>query len=100
MSGSMAGRSADADAEKGRVEATKVKRYRPGQVPEWMKTVEEEPIIPALVARPAATASAVEDAAMRRTGVAAPVIVKRADDPRLRRLAQHETRLGAHLGLF
>jgi microfibrillar-associated protein 1 len=89
MSGSMAGRTADADAAKGRVEATKVKRYRPGQVPDWMKPVEDDPELPAAGGRfaPAPAAAAAEEPA-RRTGVAAPVIVKRADDPRLRRLAE------------
>lgn len=34
--------SADKESEKGRVETTSVKRYRPGQAPEWMRHGEED----------------------------------------------------------
>ena len=36
MSGARAWREASKETEKGRVETAKVKRYRPGKVPEWM----------------------------------------------------------------
>jgi microfibrillar-associated protein 1 len=42
MSGARAWREASKEKEKGRVETTKVKRYRPGRVPEWMAPEEEE----------------------------------------------------------
>lgn len=34
--------TADKESEKGRVETTHVKRYRPGQAPEWMRYGEED----------------------------------------------------------
>jgi len=34
--------TADKESEKGRVETTHVKRYRPGQVPEWMQSGEDD----------------------------------------------------------
>ena len=73
MSGAMAGRSAGADGNKGRVETTKVKRYRPGQVPEWMKSEGEDTELP--FTGKAAVEEPGLDAAVRRTGIAAPVIV-------------------------
>lgn len=42
MSGARAWREASKEGEKGRVQTTKVKRYRPGRVPEWMAPEEEE----------------------------------------------------------
>ncbi|GAB4819558.1 hypothetical protein N2152v2_006604 [Parachlorella kessleri] len=92
MSGALAGRSQAKELNRGRVEATKVRRYWPGKRPDWVKEDEEgqqddddesaededEQQAPA---EPAPEAAAV------RTGIAAPVIVKKADDPRLRRLA-------------
>lgn len=42
MSGALAGRSASVDADKGRVETTKVRRYRPGQKPHWILQTGEE----------------------------------------------------------
>jgi hypothetical protein len=36
MSGARAWQEASKETEKGRVETAKVKRYRPGKVPEWM----------------------------------------------------------------
>ena len=42
MSGARAWREATKESEKGRVETAPVKRYRPGQVPEWMQRGEEE----------------------------------------------------------
>jgi microfibrillar-associated protein 1 len=72
MSGARAARPADDDKEqdKGRVAATKVKRYWPGKAPDWVE----------------GDAAAAGDAL--RTDIAAPVIVKRTDDPRLARLQQ------------
>jgi microfibrillar-associated protein 1 len=68
--------AADVEANKGRVGSTKVKRYWPGRAPEWVDAGQDD----------AAADAAPKERA--RTEVAAPVIVKRADDPRLRRLAQ------------
>ena len=76
MSGrALAGRVPDVEAEKGRVSAAPVQRYWPGKAPEWYKpdeAAEDEE----LAAEPGTTAPA------------PPVVLKRADDPRLRRLAQ------------
>jgi microfibrillar-associated protein 1 len=104
MLGAYVGRTGDApDANKGRVETTKVKRYRPGQQPEWMKTGEEEFELAEAVGQATLEAHAtgtmygcvgtalcasLEPRVVPYTGVAAPVIVKKADDPRLRRLAE------------
>lgn len=72
MSGALAARNADKELEKGRVDKTKVKRYWAGRAPEWVQQQQEdEPVVKERA----------------RTEVAAPVIVKRTDDPRLRRLA-------------
>jgi microfibrillar-associated protein 1 len=89
MSGAAAGRSAGAEGDKGRIEATKVKRYRPGQVPEWMKTEHEDADTIPLALKPTEQKQPEVDdhGAPRRTGIAAPVIVKKTDDPRLARLA-------------
>jgi microfibrillar-associated protein 1 len=90
MSGAAAGRSAGSQGDKGRIEATKVKRYRPGQVPEWMKTDDQDIDILPLARQPTdqKQPEVLEDhASVRRTGIAAPVIVKKSDDPRLARLA-------------
>jgi microfibrillar-associated protein 1 len=73
MSGALAGRHTDKELEKGRVENTRVTRYWPGKKPDWVN--EDDP----------------EEALVRgvqRTAIAAPVIVKKTDDPRLARLAQ------------
>lgn len=72
MSGALAARPTDKESEKGRVDATRVRRYWPGKAPEWAQADDE-----------GTGAAGVERA---RTAIAAPVIVKRADDPRLRRL--------------
>lgn len=42
MSGARAWREATKEQEKGRIETSTVKRYRPGQAPEWMAEDEEE----------------------------------------------------------
>ncbi|GIL49029.1 hypothetical protein Vafri_5515 [Volvox africanus] len=73
MSGALAARTALEEADKGRVDKTRVKRYWPGKAPEWAEQQQLE-----------------EEAPRERvrTEVAAPVIVRRADDPRLARLQQ------------
>lgn len=52
MSGAV-GRGDASDAQKGRVDATKVKRYRPGQAPEWMKSHEDDFELPSAAAKTA-----------------------------------------------
>lgn len=79
MSGAMAARASDVEADKGRVAQTKVSRYRAGQAPKW---AESQDIVDQSIA-----ATAPKERS-RTEGIAAPVIVKKADDPRLRRLAQ------------
>ena len=39
---SFAGRPGDNEVDKGRVAATQVKRYRPGQAPDWIKDEDAE----------------------------------------------------------
>ncbi|KAG2424810.1 hypothetical protein HXX76_014232 [Chlamydomonas incerta] len=75
MSGAFAARTATEEGDKGRVDRTRVKRYWPGKAPEWAEQQEE-----------AEAAAAPRDRV--RTEVSAPVIVRRADDPRLARLQQ------------
>ena len=78
MSGSLAAKASDVEAERGRVSKTKVQRYRAGRAPTWNDSLE-------------AGDQALDASSKERTrteGVAAPVIVRKADDPRLRRLAQ------------
>lgn len=105
------------ELNKGRVEAAKVKRYRPGQAPEWMTTTEDDFELPGAKSKPSepepvragnssskitciATWNITQfnsyqnwsniDHRSTVTGVAAPVIVKKAapiEDPRLARLA-------------
>jgi hypothetical protein len=75
MSGALAARYTDKEFEKGRVERTKVKRYRAGEAPDWADEVAKE----------------AQTHEVRRAHVAAPVIIKKTDDPRLRRLAQSAT---------
>ena len=76
MSGrALAGRVPDVEAEKGRVSAAPVQRYWPGKAPEWYKPDE----------------AAEDDEVVGEPGTSAPalpVVLERADDPRLRRLAQ------------
>ncbi|GFR53049.1 hypothetical protein Agub_g15750 [Astrephomene gubernaculifera] len=72
MSGALAARTALEEGEKGRVDKTRVKRYWPGRAPEWAEQQQEEEAPRERV----------------RTEVAAPVIIRRADDPRLARLQQ------------
>ena len=76
MSGAYAGRQAQDESEKGRVDRTKVGRYWPGRAPKW---AEEQ--------QAGDQAAAAQERV--RTEVTAPVIVRRAgDDPRLARLKQ------------
>ena len=76
MSGrALANRVPDVEAEKGRVSAAPVHRYWPGKAPEWYKPDE----------------AAEDDEVAAEPGTSAPappVVLKRADDARLRRLAQ------------
>ncbi len=84
MSGrALGGRAPDVEQEKGRVAAAPVQRYWPGKAPEWYKPGEEVS----------------DDEAPAEPGTSAPalaVVLKRAEDPRLRRLAQ----ACSHLRLF
>lgn len=73
MAGALAGRHTEKELEKGRVENTRVTRYWPGKAPDWVKEDNAEETLVRGV---------------QRTAIAAPVIVKKADDPRLARLAQ------------
>lgn len=84
MSGSYAARPADKESEKGRVATTKVQRYRAGHIPDWVEAGGDGDQNSA-----ALTGTQVERS--RTEGIAAPVIVRKADDPRLRRLAQRHT---------
>ena len=79
MSGAMAARASDVEADKGRVAQTKVSRYRAGHAPKWAENQD--------VVDQSTVATATKERS-RTEGIAAPVIVRKADDPRLRRLAQ------------
>ena len=63
------------EIERGRGGATQARRYWPGKAPDWVPSDS------------VAEASDEEDEAADRTSIAAPVIVKAKDDPRLARLA-------------
>ncbi|KAL3143239.1 hypothetical protein ABBQ38_002090 [Trebouxia sp. C0009 RCD-2024] len=63
------------DVDRGRGGATQARRYWPGKAPDWVPP------------NSVAEASDEEEEAVDRTSVAAPVIVKAKDDPRLARLA-------------
>lgn len=67
MSGAVAGRAAAVDENKGRVEATKVRRYWPGKRPDWVEQDEDEDeLVPAA---PSGCSEDVEEAeAAQRTG--------------------------------
>ena len=91
----MSGAIPHKEREKGRVETTKVKRYRPGQIPEWMKEEDDGlEIRQKSVSRNEFTGRDLFDRdrpqPLRRTAVAAPVVVKKSEDPRLARLAALE----------
>jgi hypothetical protein len=77
----LAGSATDKEQEKGRVGQAAVKRYWPGKAPDWYNEKEEQP------ESEDEEASGEEEAA-DVTAIAAPVIIKASDDPRLRRLAQ------------
>ncbi|KAL6769975.1 hypothetical protein ACKKBG_A33100 [Auxenochlorella protothecoides x Auxenochlorella symbiontica] len=88
MSGALAARGASEEGNRGRVEATKVRRYWPGKRPDWVGNEEEEDLaVPS-------TAPAAEDepTSVQRTDIAAPVVVLK-EDPRLRRLQQQQAEL-------
>lgn len=66
----------DQELDRGRGGATQARRYWPGKAPDWLPpNTAEEP-------------SDDEEQAVERTSVAAPVIVRAKDDPRLARLAE------------
>ena len=71
MSGAVA-RSQDGDKDKSRVQEVKVKRWRPGQLPDWAKEEEDDDLVPAAAAaataRPSAPAAAAAAAPVQRTG--------------------------------
>mmetsp|Transcript_33709 Transcript_33709/g.95363 ORF Transcript_33709/g.95363 Transcript_33709/m.95363 type:complete len:462 (-) Transcript_33709:1053-2438(-) len=76
MSGVQAAVHTEKGKNQGRVEQTRVKRYWPGKAPDWAGQEEDdEPLVTH------------EGKEQNHTNVAAPVIVKKADDPRLQRLA-------------
>uniref|UniRef100_A0A061QYR8 Microfibrillar-associated protein 1 n=1 Tax=Tetraselmis sp. GSL018 TaxID=582737 RepID=A0A061QYR8_9CHLO len=79
MSGVKAAVNPDDGKNQGRVEQTKVKRYWPGRAPDWAKEKEEEEGDEAVVLE--------TEHEQSKTKIAAPVVVKKADDPRLQRLA-------------
>ncbi len=81
MSGAQAAVPAEDGKNQGRVGITKVKRYRAGEAPEWAKDEEEED--EGLVRQPETIS----------TSIVAPVVLKKADDPRLARLAQSRSAL-------
>lgn len=70
MAGALAARQTDKEFEKGRVDATRVKRYWPGKAPDWVDNDAYEEAVPRV-----------------RTQIEPAVVVKKQDDPRLRRLA-------------
>lgn len=74
----LAGIAAGVDLEKGRVKPATVKRYWAGKVPDYYKEPAED--------RSASEESEEDEAEV--TAVAPPVILKAAEDPRLRRLAE------------
>lgn len=105
MSGVQAAVHIEEGKNQGRVGQTRVKRYWPGQAPAWAEEDgEEEEGLLAAQAPGRRGAAGGGDAAdgggeeqgeeeeVRATRVAAPVVVKKADDPRLRRLAERSVR--------
>lgn len=80
-SGALAAKPTDKELDKGRVEKTVVRRYRAGQAPAWAEQ-QQQAQAPAAAAQADALAAQVQ-----RTAIAAPVIMRRAEDPRLARLA-------------
>eukprot|EP00882_Tetradesmus_deserticola_P007184 GHRQ01007565.1.p1 GENE.GHRQ01007565.1~~GHRQ01007565.1.p1 ORF type:complete len:149 (+),score=33.82 GHRQ01007565.1:232-678(+) len=80
MAGALAARHTDKDLEKGRVENTRVRRYWPGRAPAWVENQQQDavPVDEALAQQ------------VQRTAISAPVVVKKAADPRLARLAQRQ----------
>ena len=65
----------DQELDRGRGGATQARRYWPGKAPDWVPPSTEE------------AASDDEEQAVERTSVAAPVVVRAKEDPRLARLA-------------
>ncbi|KAK9805438.1 hypothetical protein WJX73_006930 [Symbiochloris irregularis] len=80
-------RDHDADA----AAAASVKRYWPGRAPHWV----DEDAVEAPVQEVSVFARAEKSEAQAPIGVAPPVVVKKADDPRLQRLQQVKREPGA-----
>jgi hypothetical protein len=87
MSGALAARPTDKESGKGRVDATRVKRYWPGRAPAWIEAAAAAGESAGGSAAPTEDALA---AAVQRTAITAPVVLKQAADPRLARLAQRQ----------
>jgi microfibrillar-associated protein 1 len=88
MSGVQAAVHIEEGKNQGRVGQTKVQRYWPGQAPAWADTeVEDDDNLMAAI-KPAAK----DDEEVQTTRIAAPVVLKKVEDPRLARLAQREVR--------
>lgn len=81
MSGALAARASDKEQDRGRVDKARVQRYWQGKAPDWGTEAQDDE------ARDAGRERV-------RTEIAAPVIVRRTDDPRLRRLAASRTTAG------
>lgn len=79
MSGALAGRTESKELNRGRVEATKVRRYWPGKRPDWIKEEEESDEEEEVEeeGEPEDEGPAQAEPVVR-TGIAAPVIVKKA----------------------
>ncbi len=86
----MASRRGEKEVNTSRTDPTTVKRYWPGRAPDWVKDapVEDEEEQD-LVARRSS-----DDEDLEADRVAAPVILKKSEDPRLRRLAEAEAEIG------
>ena len=85
----MAGRRAEKEVNTNRIDPASVKRYWPGKAPDWAKA------LPAEEEEEAAAASQSSDEeGLEADKVAAPVILKKSDDPRLRRLAEAQAEVG------
>ena len=87
----MAGRRAEKEVNTNRIDPASVKRYWPGRAPDWAKAVpadeeEEEKATPA--------SHSSDEEGVEADEVAAPVILKKSDDPRLRRLAEAQAEAG------
>ena len=85
----MAGRRAEKEVNTNRIDPASVKRYWPGRAPDWAKAVPENEDEEA-----AAASHSSDEEGIEADKVAAPVILKKSDDPRLRRLAEAQAEVG------